>query len=77
MFISCRTFQIIITSLMLSTLFFRTTRHPNSIDEANFYAGILFFSLISMLFNKYVLTDVLFHVHSHAHWSEAYACICA
>ena len=35
----CRTFQIVVTSLMLSTLFFRTTRHPTSIDEADYYAG--------------------------------------
>jgi hypothetical protein len=35
----CRTFQIVFTSLMLSTLFFRTTRHPTSIDEADYYAG--------------------------------------
>ncbi len=34
---------------MTSTLFFRTTRHPNSLNEGNFYLGVLFFSLISML----------------------------
>ncbi len=34
---------------MTSTLFFRTTRHPNSINEANYYLGVLFFSLISMM----------------------------
>ncbi len=44
-----RFFQVILNALMTSTLFFRTTRHPNSINEANYYLGVLFFSLISML----------------------------
>lgn len=44
-----RFFQVILNALMTSTLFFRTTRHPNSLKEANYYMGVLFFSLISML----------------------------
>lgn len=41
--------QLTINAVMTSTLFFRTTRHPNSISEANYYLGVLFFSLISMM----------------------------
>ena len=31
---------MILNALMTSTLFFRTTRHPNSLTEANFYLGV-------------------------------------
>jgi len=54
-----RFFQVILNALMTSTLFFRTTRHPNSLKEANYYMGVLFFSLISMLFNNWAEFQLL------------------
>lgn len=51
--------QVIVNALLTSTLFFRTTRHPNSINEANFYLGALFFSLTSMLVSPAARTSSL------------------
>jgi len=41
--------QVLFNSLVVSTLFFRTTLHPNSAQEGNFYLGVLFFSLIHIM----------------------------
>ena len=41
--------QVLFNSLVVSTLFFRTTLHPNSVQEGNLYLGVLFFSLIHIM----------------------------
>ena len=40
---------MVFNSLVVSTLFFRTTLHPNSVQEGNLYLGVLFFSLIHIM----------------------------
>jgi hypothetical protein len=39
-------------AFITATLFFRTTLHPN-LQDGNIYLGVLFFSLIHMLFNGF------------------------
>ena len=41
--------QVLFNSLVVATLFFRTTLHPNSVQEGNLYLGVLFFSLIHIM----------------------------
>lgn len=43
-----RTFQVILNAFITSTLFFRTTLNSDSLQEANLYLGITFFSLTAM-----------------------------
>lgn len=58
-------------AIVASTLFLRTRIHPNSIDNANLYLAVLFFTLTSMLFNNWVRSPSMplrlvldFRVHS-------------
>lgn len=43
-----RTFQVCFNAFLTSTLFFRTTLNSDSLQQANLYLGILFFSLTAM-----------------------------
>jgi hypothetical protein len=45
--------QVFYVSVITSTLFFRTTISPNSVNDGNLYMGVLFFSLIFMMFNGF------------------------
>lgn len=45
--------QATLNAVILATLFFRTTLHQRNVDDANLYGGVLFFSLIAMLFNNF------------------------
>ena len=36
-----------------ATLFLRTNLHPDSVESANSYFGVVFFSLISLLFDGF------------------------
>jgi len=51
--------QVLFNSLVVSTLFFRTTLHPNSAQEGNFYLGVLFFSLIHIMCACYLVAIIL------------------
>jgi hypothetical protein len=55
----CAIAQVFWNSLITSTLFFRTTLSPNSINEGNVYLGVIFFSLILMIFNGFSETSIL------------------
>ena len=38
---------------MTGTLFFRTRLHNNTVDDAELYLAVLFFTLTAMLFNNW------------------------
>jgi len=48
---SCFVFQLFIMALIAMTLFFRTEMHRDDQDDAGVYAGALFFTLVTMMFN--------------------------
>ena len=45
-----KTAQVAWLAIITSTLFFRTTLHPDSVIQANYYLGALFFALVHMMY---------------------------
>ncbi len=46
-----KTVQVGIMGIITATLFLRTQVHPNNLNDGTKYAGVTFFSLLTMLFN--------------------------
>lgn len=50
---ACRFFVTMFMAVVTATLFLRTNLHPDSVTSANNYFGVVFFSLISLLFDGF------------------------
>ncbi|CAH1425585.1 unnamed protein product [Lactuca virosa] len=46
-------FQLLVTSFLTMTVFFRTKMHKRSVEDGGIYTGALFFGVVMMLFNGY------------------------
>ncbi|PON39969.1 ABC transporter-like [Parasponia andersonii] len=51
--------QLLFVALITMSVFFRTTLHHNSIDDAGLYLGALYFSMVIILFNGFTEVSML------------------
>lgn len=50
---SCRFFVTMLMAFVTATLFLRTNLHPDSVESGNLYFSVIFFSLISLMFDGF------------------------
>ncbi len=48
-----RFFVTMLMALVTATLFLRTNLHPDSVESGNLYFSVIFFSLISLMFDGF------------------------
>ncbi|KAK2978211.1 hypothetical protein RJ640_024244 [Escallonia rubra] len=51
--------QLLFVSLITMSVFFRTTLHHNTIDDGGLYLGVMYFSMVIMLFNGFTEVSML------------------
>ncbi|KAK3028090.1 hypothetical protein RJ639_039381 [Escallonia herrerae] len=51
--------QLLFVALITMSVFFRTTLHHNTIDDGGLYLGVMYFSMVIMLFNGFTEVSML------------------
>lgn len=52
-------FQLMLVVLIMTSVFFRTTMHHNSLDDGGVYLGALYFAIVMILFNGFMEVPML------------------
>ncbi|KAJ0794192.1 putative ABC-2 type transporter, plant PDR ABC transporter associated [Helianthus annuus] len=52
-------FQLMLVVLVMTSVFFRTTLHRNSLDDGGVYLGALYFAIVMILFNGFMEVPML------------------
>ncbi|KAD5803016.1 hypothetical protein E3N88_14376 [Mikania micrantha] len=52
-------FQLLLVVLIMTSVFFRTTLHHNSLDDGGVYLGALYFAIVMVLFNGFMEVPML------------------